>query len=68
MVFGCVVGGLRADWSLRARPPAILRVLRETVHTTGQAAVRLSVLVLAALVLLASDVGSTSCSARSPPA
>ena len=37
--------------SLRARPPAILRVLRDTVHTTGQAAVRLSVLVLAALVL-----------------
>jgi Kef-type K+ transport system membrane component KefB len=32
-------------------------VLRETVHTTGQAAVRISVLVLAALVLLAVDAG-----------
>jgi Kef-type K+ transport system membrane component KefB len=32
-------------------------VLQETVHTTGQAAVRLSILILAALVLLARDVG-----------
>jgi Kef-type K+ transport system membrane component KefB len=41
----------------RARPTLILRVLRETIHTTGQAAVRLSVLALAALVWLAADVG-----------
>jgi Kef-type K+ transport system membrane component KefB len=32
-------------------------VIRDTVHTTGQAAVRLSVLTLAALVLLAHDGG-----------
>ena len=42
---------------LRARPPRVIRVLQETIHTTGQAAVRVSVLVLGALVLLAHDVG-----------
>jgi Kef-type K+ transport system membrane component KefB len=42
---------------LRARPPRVVRVLQETIHTTGQAAVRVSVLVLGALVLLAHDVG-----------
>jgi Kef-type K+ transport system membrane component KefB len=56
VVFGLVVAGC-ATLAMRARPTTLLRVLRETVHTTGQAAVRLSVLVLAALVLLASDVG-----------
>ena len=54
--FGGIVA-LAAATALRARPPRVLRVLRETVHTTGQAAVRLSVFVLAALVLLANDVG-----------
>jgi Kef-type K+ transport system membrane component KefB len=54
--FGAVVA-LAATAALRARPPRVLRVLQETVHTTGQAAVRLSVLVLAALALLAIDVG-----------
>jgi Kef-type K+ transport system membrane component KefB len=48
---------LAAVVALRARPHRVLRVLQETVHTTGQAAVRLSVFVLAALVLLANDVG-----------
>ena len=48
---------LAAATALRARPPRVLRVLQETVHTTGQAAVRLSLFVLAALVLLAHDVG-----------
>ena len=54
--FGGIVV-LAAATALRARPPRVLRVLRETVHTTGQAAVRLSVFLLAALVLLARDVG-----------
>jgi Kef-type K+ transport system membrane component KefB len=54
--FGALVG-LAAVTALRARPSRVVRVLQETVHTTGQAAVRLSVLVLAALVLLANDVG-----------
>jgi len=54
--FGVLVA--LAGWTaLRARPPTVVRVLQETVHTTGQAAVRLSILILAALVLLARDVG-----------
>ena len=48
---------LAAAAALRARPPRMVRILLETVHTTGQAAVRLSVFLLAALVLLANDVG-----------
>jgi Kef-type K+ transport system membrane component KefB len=54
--FGALVA-LTAAVALRARPPRVVSVLRETVHTTGQAAVRISVLVLAALVLLAVDAG-----------
>jgi len=48
---------LAAGTALRARPPAVVRVIQETIHTTGQMAVRLSILVLAALSLLARDVG-----------
>jgi Kef-type K+ transport system membrane component KefB len=55
-VFGLIVLGCAAT-VMRVRPPGMLRILRETVHTTGQAAVRLSVLALAALVWLAADVG-----------
>ncbi len=54
--FGVVVG-LAATAALRARPPRVVRVLQETVHTTGQMAVRLSVFVVVALALLAHDVG-----------
>jgi Kef-type K+ transport system membrane component KefB len=56
IAFGLLVA-LAAAAALRARPPRVVRVLQETVHTTGQAAVRLSLFVLAALVLLAHDVG-----------
>jgi Kef-type K+ transport system membrane component KefB len=56
VVFGAIVA-LAAATALRARPPRLLRVLQETVHTTGQAAVRISVFVVAALVALAVDVG-----------
>jgi Kef-type K+ transport system membrane component KefB len=56
LAFGGMVA-LAAAAALRARPPRVVRVLQETVHTTGQAAVRLSLFVLAALVLLAHDVG-----------
>ena len=56
LAFGAVVA-LAAATALRARPTRVVRILQETVHTTGQAAVRLSILVLAALVLLANDVG-----------
>lgn len=48
---------LAAGAALRARPPRLVRVIQETLHTTGQLAVRLSILVLAALALLARDVG-----------
>ena len=56
LAFGGLVT-LAAATAARARPPRLLRVLRETVHTTGQAAVRASILLLGALVLLANDVG-----------
>ena len=56
LVFGGVVL-LAAATALRARPPRLVRVLQQTVHTTGQAAVRLSVFMLAALVFLSVEVG-----------
>ena len=56
VVFGAVVL-LAAAAALRARPPGVVRVLQQTVHTTGQAAVRLSVFILAGLVFLAIEVG-----------
>ncbi len=56
IAFGALVA-VGAGIAMRARPPRMLRILRDTIHTTGQAAVRLSVLLLAALVLLAHDVG-----------
>ncbi len=49
-----------AATALRARPPRVVRVIQETIHTTGQAAVRLSLLALGALVLLANDSGFDS--------
>lgn len=55
-VFGGLVV-LAAAAAVRARPSRVVRVLRDTIHTTGQAAVRLAVLLLAALVWLANDVG-----------
>jgi len=54
--FGIIVF-LAATAALRARPPGVVRVLQETVHTTGQTAVRIAIFVLAALALLAHDVG-----------
>jgi len=42
---------------MRARPPRLVAIIRETLHSTGQAAVRLSIALIAALVLLAHDVG-----------
>jgi Kef-type K+ transport system membrane component KefB len=54
--FGTIVM-LAATAVLRARPPRVVRVLQETVHTSGQTAVRASILLLATLVLIASDAG-----------
>jgi Kef-type K+ transport system membrane component KefB len=56
VAFGLVVA-VAAAGALRTRPPRVMRVLQETLHTTGQAAVRLAILVLAALVYLAAEVG-----------
>jgi Kef-type K+ transport system membrane component KefB len=52
VVFGVIVM-LAAHVVLRARPPRVLRVLQETVNTSAQTAVRASVFLVAALVLLA---------------
>jgi Kef-type K+ transport system membrane component KefB len=49
----CAVVACAAAVAMRARPPRVLRALQATVHTTGQAAVRGSILILAALVYLA---------------
>lgn len=54
--FGGVVL-LAAAAALRARPPRVVRALQQTVHTTGQAPVRLSIFILLALVFLAIEVG-----------
>jgi Kef-type K+ transport system membrane component KefB len=56
VVFGAITIGT-AFLAMRARPPRIVAILRETLHSTGQAAVRLSIALIAALVLLAHDVG-----------
>ena len=56
LVFGGIAIGA-ALVALRARPPRVITILRETLESTGQAAVRLSILLLGALVLLAIDVG-----------
>jgi len=55
-VFGAVTIGA-AFLAMRARPPRLVAIIRETLHSTGQAAVRLSIALIAALVLLAHDVG-----------
>jgi Kef-type K+ transport system membrane component KefB len=55
-VFGAIALGT-AYLAMRARPPRVVAILRETLHSTGQAAVRLSIALIAALVLLANDVG-----------
>ncbi len=48
---------LAATVTLRARPPHVLRVLQETVHTTGQTAVRTAIFLLGLFVLVAADAG-----------
>ena len=56
LVFGAIVL-VAAAAALRARPPRVVRVLQQTVHTTSQAAVRLSVFTLAALVFVSVEAG-----------
>ena len=54
--FGLVVAGA-ARVALQARPPRLLRIVQDTLHTTGQAGVRASIFLLALLVFLAADAG-----------
>jgi Kef-type K+ transport system membrane component KefB len=54
--FGAIVIGA-AGVALRARPPRVLQVLQETVHTTGQTAVRTAVFLLGLMVFIAADAG-----------
>ena len=54
--FGVLVAGA-AMLAMQARPPRLLRILRDTLHTTGQVGVRASILLLALLVFLAADAG-----------
>ena len=56
VVFGGIVL-LAAAAALRARPSRVVHVLQQTVHTTGQAAVRLSVFTLCALVFISIQAG-----------
>ena len=54
--FGVLVAGA-ARIAIQARPPRVLRIIRDTLHTTGQLGVRASILLLALLVFLAADAG-----------
>jgi len=54
--FGALVAGA-ARLALQARPPRLLRIVQDTLHTTGQVGVRASIFLLALLVFLAADAG-----------
>jgi Kef-type K+ transport system membrane component KefB len=54
--FGAVVA-VAARVALQARPPRLLRIVQDTLHTTGQAGVRASIFLLVLLVFLAADAG-----------
>jgi Kef-type K+ transport system membrane component KefB len=56
LIFGVIVF-LAAAVVLSARPRPVIRILQETVHTSGQAAVRGSLFLLAGLVFLATRAG-----------
>ncbi|HSI80004.1 MAG TPA: cation:proton antiporter [Solirubrobacterales bacterium] len=56
IVFGAVAV-LAAATAIRVRPARIVRVVRETMLTSGQFAIRLALLVIVALVVLAADLG-----------
>jgi Kef-type K+ transport system membrane component KefB len=53
----CGVVAFAAIVAMRARPPRIVRAIQATVNTTGQAAVRGAILILAALAYLAIQSG-----------
>jgi Kef-type K+ transport system membrane component KefB/uncharacterized protein with GYD domain len=56
ILFAAVVIGV-AHIGTRLRPPRILRLVEATMHSSGQMAVRLSILLLAGLFVLADELG-----------
>ncbi len=56
VVFGGLIAGA-AKIALQARPPRLLRIAQDTLHTTGQVGVRASIFLLVLLVFLAADAG-----------
>jgi hypothetical protein len=54
--FGVLVAGA-ARLALGACPPSLVRVVRDTLHTTGQVGVRASIFLLALRVFVAGDAG-----------
>jgi Kef-type K+ transport system membrane component KefB len=54
--FGALVAGA-ARIATQARPPRLLRIVQDTLHTTGQVGVRAAIFLLALLVFLAADAG-----------
>jgi Kef-type K+ transport system membrane component KefB len=54
--FGVLVAAA-ARVALQARPPRFLRILQDTLHTTGQVGVRASIFLLALLVFVAARAG-----------
>jgi Kef-type K+ transport system membrane component KefB len=56
VLFAAVAVGVAA-LALRARPTRVVRLVETTMHSSGQLAVRLAVLVLGALFLLAGSLG-----------
>jgi Kef-type K+ transport system membrane component KefB len=56
LVFAAVAVGAGV-LALRARPPRLVRLVEVTMHSSGQLAIRLAVLLLGALFLLAGSLG-----------
>jgi Kef-type K+ transport system membrane component KefB len=54
--FGVLVA-LAARVAVQARPPRFVRILQDTLHTTGQVGVRAAIFLLVLLVFLAADAG-----------
>jgi Kef-type K+ transport system membrane component KefB len=56
VLFGALVA-VAARVALQARPPRLLRIAQDTLHTTGQVGVRASIFLLVLLVFIAADAG-----------
>lgn len=56
ITFGIVAAGLGVV-ALRARPGRVVRTIEQTMHSSGQFAVRLAILIMTALIFLTSEFG-----------